>query len=100
VRCGWAAAVGRSDEPVSWLCAGEALSAGWLVAIGRGLTVLPFSAPIEVTGTRELLRDMVADLGHPYLVIRLGIVGPAAGDPPRTPRLSAEQILERSPNRP
>ncbi|MEV0454962.1 Acg family FMN-binding oxidoreductase [Catellatospora methionotrophica] len=87
---------GRSDEPLGWLRAGEALSAGWLTATERGLTVLPISAPIEVVGTRQVLRHLVSDLGHPYLVIRLGLVDPTAVPAPHTPRLPAEQIIERS----
>ena len=39
---------GRADEPLDWLRAGEALSAGWLTATELGVSVLPHSAPIEV----------------------------------------------------
>jgi nitroreductase len=84
---------GRSDEPSDWLRAGEALSAGWLTATERGVSVMPLSAPVEVVGTRDTMRRLLAYLNHPYLVLRLGI--PAADGPPPTPRLRPDQIIER-----
>jgi nitroreductase len=87
---------GRSDEQRGWLCAGEALSSAWLTATERGVTVMPLSAPIEVAGTRTVLRNMVADLGYPYLVVRLGITDPAAAQPPFVPRLPTAQTIVRA----
>ncbi|TWG25091.1 hypothetical protein FHX34_10154 [Actinoplanes teichomyceticus] len=69
---------GRSDDPVDWLRAGEALSAGWLTATGRGIGVVPYSAPIEVIASRQAMRAMIASVGNPYLLLRLGRTGPAA----------------------
>jgi hypothetical protein len=83
---------GRADTAVNWLRAGEALAAGWLDAVRLGLTLLPFSAPVEIASTRHLLREMVADIGYPYLVVRLGVA--VGGEAPRTPRLPAEQTIE------
>lgn len=85
---------GRADRPAAWLRAGEALSAGWLTATEHGVTVLPLSAPVEVDGTRETLRAMIAGC-HPYLVLRLGTADPAAG-PPQAPRLPSRQSIERT----
>jgi hypothetical protein len=81
-----------ADEPLNWLRAGEALSAGWLTATSHDVSVLPHSAPIETIATRQAMRAMIANIGYPYLVLRLG-----AGDPAdaRTPRLPADQIIER-----
>ncbi|MEU7875986.1 nitroreductase [Dactylosporangium sp. NPDC049140] len=87
---------GRSDEPRDWLRAGEALSAGWLTATERGVSVLPHSAPIEVVGTRQAMRVILASAGYPYLVLRLSTIDPAAAGPPRAPRLAADQIIEQS----
>lgn len=85
---------GSGDEPADWLRAGEALSAGWLAATGLGLSVLPFSAVIEVPSVRESLRrDILAGLGHPYLVVRLGVPDPDHGLAARTPRLPASQTI-------
>ena len=86
---------GRTDEPRDWLSAGEALSAGWLTATERGVSVLPHSAPIEVVGTRQAMRVILASTGYPYLVLRLGTIDPADAGPPHAPRLPADQIIEQ-----
>lgn len=86
---------GPGDERHDWLRAGEALSAAWLTATARGVSLLPFSAPIEVGGARQALRRLVADLGHPYLAVRLGAALPGDDTGP-TPRLATDQIIERS----
>jgi nitroreductase len=86
---------GGSDEPRDWIRAGEGLSAGWLTATERGVSVLPLSAPVEVIGTRDALRRLLAYLHHPFLVVRFGSVDPAAADPPQAPRLAVDQIIER-----
>jgi hypothetical protein len=83
---------GRSDEPRDWLRAGEALSAGWLTATERGISVLPLSAPVEVTGTRDTMRRLLSYLNHPFLVLRLGTADIVA---PHAPRLPADQIIQR-----
>jgi hypothetical protein len=87
---------GRTDEPTDWLRAGAALSAGWLTAIEHGVSVLPHSAPIEVLATRQALRVMLASIGHPYLVLRLGTTNPADAGPPHAPRLPTDQIIDQS----
>lgn len=87
---------GDTDEPVAWLRAGEALSAGWLTATERGVSVLPHSAPIEVIATRQALRAMIASIGHPYLVLRLGSTDPADAGTPHTSRLPTEQIVDHA----
>ncbi len=84
---------GQDDQQLEWLRAGEALSAVWLAATEQGVSVLPLSATVEVAGTRVILRRLVADLGYPYLVLRLGSVRADAA--PRTPRLPADQIVQR-----
>jgi nitroreductase len=86
---------GRDDEPLAWLRAGEALSAGWLTAAERGVSVVPLSVIVEVAGTREVTRRLVAHLGRPYLVLRLGRTDPHDAGPPPVPRLPADQIIER-----
>jgi nitroreductase len=70
---------GRSDEPRDWLRAGEALSAAWLTATERGISVLPMSAPVEIRGTREAMRRILSYLSHPFLVLRLGTTATSAG---------------------
>jgi nitroreductase len=90
----YAVLFGQGDETADWLRAGEAMSAGWLVASELGLSVLPFSAVIEVLATRELLRRILSGVGYPYLVLRLGSPDPLRSGPPHTPRLPAEQVIE------
>ncbi|HEX5203550.1 MAG TPA: nitroreductase [Actinoplanes sp.] len=84
---------GLRDEYLDLLHAGEALSAGSLVATGLGVSVLPFSAPIEHAEARETLRRAVPDLGHPYLMMRLGrhATGAVA---PSTTRMAAGETIE------
>jgi nitroreductase len=86
---------GPDDSEVDWLRAGEALSAAWLTATELGLSVLPLSATIEVTVTRERMRSLLSGLGRPHLVLRLTTGDPALTAVPHTPRLPADQIIER-----
>jgi nitroreductase len=85
---------GLGDQEIDWLHAGEALSAGWLVATELGISMLPLSAPIQEAEARASLRREVADLGHPYLVIRLGHHTTAAVGP-YSRRLPPDQIIDR-----
>jgi nitroreductase len=87
---------GSTDEPLAWLRAGEALSAGWLTATEHGISVLPHSAPIEVIATRQAMRAMIASTGHPYLVLRLGSIDPSDTGTPHTSRLPTEQIIDHA----
>jgi len=85
---------GPGDTAESWLRAGEALSAAWLVAIEHGISLVPMSAAIEVDSTRTILRRLVSGIGDPYLVLRLGVPEPDRAAPPRTPRLPASETVE------
>lgn len=87
---------GDDDEPESWLRAGEGLSALWLTATRLGISVVPLSGVVEVIGTRETLRQMLGRLGHPFLALRFGIAEPVEGQPPRTPRLPANEVIDTS----
>jgi hypothetical protein len=42
------------------------------------------------------MRAMIASVGYPYLVLRLGTIDPADAGPPHAPRLPADQIIERA----
>jgi nitroreductase len=90
----YAVVFGAQETPAGWLRAGEGLSAAWLTATEHGVAVLPFSAPVETTTTRLVLRRMLAALGHPYLVLRLGLADPDHAGPPHTPRLDPTQTVE------
>jgi nitroreductase len=86
---------GDQDLPVDWLRAGEALSAAWLVATEREISLLPLSATVEVLATRLVLHRLLSGLGQPYLVLRLGKADPEDAPPVHTPRLSTDQTIER-----
>jgi nitroreductase len=93
---------GDGDDPAAWLRAGEALSAVLLTAAAHGLAGSPITDVVEVPATREILRQLLARLGHPFAAVRLGIAIPAAGEPPATPRRAARETIEyadRAPER-
>jgi hypothetical protein len=76
------------DDRTDWLRAGEGLSAVWLTAVGEGLSVSPMSDVAEVPGTRALLRGVLAGIGYPILVLRIGLAeptGPVTPTPRRDP---------------
>lgn len=81
------------DESDDWLRAGEALSACWLKATDLGVAVLPLSSVIEAPATREVLRRMLAGVGHPLLVLRFGVADPGQAPVADTPRLPAERVI-------
>jgi nitroreductase len=87
---------GPEDRPLDWLRAGEALSAAWLTATELEVSVLPLSATIEVPATRETVRRLLDDAGHPFLVLRFGVLHRPGAGTARTPRLSTDQTVERT----
>ncbi|HEU4422613.1 MAG TPA: nitroreductase [Pilimelia sp.] len=83
---------GATDEPAAWLRAGEALSALLLTATAAGLSAAPLSDVVDVVWTRKLTRDLLAGLGEPYLVVRVGV----GGDPanlPAAPRRDPKDVI-------
>ncbi|WP_213450385.1 Acg family FMN-binding oxidoreductase [Rhizomonospora bruguierae] len=92
----YAVLYGDDDEPRTWLLAGQALSAAWLAATQLGVSMVPLSSVIEVPGTRQALRRALADLGYPYLVLRLGVADPERRGPAHPPRLPVEQVIDTS----
>ena len=55
------------------------------------------SLPIEIPATREAVRQLIPGVGHPYLVLRLGITDTAEPAPERTPRLPLDTIISIPP---
>jgi nitroreductase len=82
------------DSRLGWLRGGEALSAVWLTAVEHDLSVLPLSAAVEVEQTRHSLRHLLAGIGEPLLVLRLGVPDQEHAGPPHTPRLPANQTID------
>ncbi|GAA4711634.1 Acg family FMN-binding oxidoreductase [Phytohabitans rumicis] len=89
----YAVVFGADDTPPSWLRAGEALSALLLTAVLEGLSAAPLSDAIELAWPRRLMRDLIAGVGDPYLVVRVG-VGPNPGDLPPVPRRIPDDAIE------
>jgi nitroreductase len=90
----YAVLFGDEDTAARWLRAGEALSAAWLTATEHGVSVLPFSGVVEAPATRAVLRRLLAGLGHPCLVLRLGRADPDQPPPPPPGRLEPAQTVE------
>ena len=86
-----------SDDQMSQLRAGEALSAVLLQATRGGLATCPLSQPLEVGATRRILRDAVLDgTLTPQIVIRVG--WPPDGEQlPPVPRRNVADTLGRLP---
>ncbi len=62
-----------ADDQLSWLEAGEALSALWLRATQDGLSIVPLSQVIEVDETRQALHQDVFDaMARPQILVRIG----------------------------
>jgi nitroreductase len=62
-----------SDDTVSRVRAGEALSAVWLLATRENLSVVPLSQSLEVPEIRQVLQEEVLDdLAFAQLVVRVG----------------------------
>jgi hypothetical protein len=83
---------GAADRPVDLLRGGEALSALLLRATADGLSTAPISDVVEMAWPRELLRRLLAGIGEPYIVVRLGYVD-SDETLPATPRRSAAETI-------
>jgi hypothetical protein len=81
------------DDRLSWLQAGETLSALWLATIQHGLSLLPLSQVAEVPETREELRQLLGGATRTQLLVRLGWQEMTRGDLTRTPRRPVEEVL-------
>jgi len=85
---------GRGDDLGDLLRGGEALSALLLLATADGLATAPLSDAVEVEWPRLLVRGLLAGLGEPYLVVRLGYPAEAEPLPPRPRRQATEVIVK------
>ncbi|MBI5643183.1 MAG: nitroreductase [Deltaproteobacteria bacterium] len=74
----------ETDEPASWISAGQALERIVLLACAGGIWVSYLNQPIEVSSLRSRLRGILNVQGFPQLILRMGY-GPAARHTPRRP---------------
>jgi nitroreductase len=88
-----------SDDHISQLRAGEALSAVLLAATDMHLATCPLSQPLEIGTTRTSLRDRVLDdAASPQIVLRVGWA-PTGNEPlPSTPRRAIDDVLSDFPD--
>ncbi|WP_062992207.1 Acg family FMN-binding oxidoreductase [Nocardia anaemiae] len=83
-----------ADDPLSRLRAGEATSAVLLAATTFGLATCPLTEPLELPGTRNLVRaDVLSDSGFPQLIVRMGWAATSAAQVPRTPRRPLDEVV-------
>ena len=86
-----------SDDVLSRVRAGEALSAVWLDATGRGLVGVPLSQATEVDETRRLLEGReLDDLACPQILFCVGRPQADRSPLPRTPRRPVTQVMIRA----
>jgi hypothetical protein len=91
----WIVLSTSSDDTLSWLRTGEALSAIWLSCTVGGLTLVPYSQPVEVQTTRaQLQHDVLAGTSCPQLLLRVGWPPLDRLPVPGTPRRPVERVLE------
>ena len=84
-----------SDDPISRIRAGEALSAVWLHATLDGLSLVPLSQAVEVDETRrELQTGILGDLAFPQILLRIGWPASSHSDLAPTPRRPIDEVLE------
>ena len=84
-----------SDDAISRIRAGEALSAVWLRATLDHLAVVPLSQAVEVEETRrELQTRILGDLAFPQILLRVGWPATSAAELSPTPRRPLSEVLE------
>lgn len=87
-----------SDDTVSLVRAGEALSAVLLEAESAGLGVTPFTAPFEVPAVRDRIRHRGPGIHRvPAIALRVGWRLPGSATIPPTPRRPVEEVLTEVP---
>lgn len=90
----WLVLSTSSDDPLSWLRAGEALAAIWLHCAAEGLSLVPYSQPLEVESVRaSLQRSLLDDRACPQAVLRIGWAPLTREAPPETPRRAVDEVL-------
>lgn len=87
-----------SDDRVSQLRAGEALSAVLLTATNLHMATCPLTQSLEIETTRTVLRDQVLDgAAVPQMVLRIGWAPLGSAPLSATPRRPLNDMLSRFP---
>lgn len=85
-----------SDSRLDRLLAGEALARILLEATEMGLSVSPYTQPLEVPGPQWLMRRVLGGVGAPQILLRIGWPGPGP-EPRLTPRRPISEVLCSEP---
>lgn len=83
------------DDPPSWLACGEALEAVLLHATALGLSAAFLNQVLEVPELRARVAEMAPQVGHPQMVLRLGV--PEEPIHHAAPRRRLDDVLEIVP---
>lgn len=90
----WLVLSTASDDALSWLRVGEALDSIWLSCTQAGLSLVPFSEPLEVASTRVAMQhDLVHGTACPQLLVRVGWPKLGTGALLPTPRRSLDEVF-------
>lgn len=84
-----------SDDPTSWLAAGEALEAVLLHATARGLAAAFLNQALEIPGFRQRVAELAPEVGYPHMVFRLGV--PSEPVHHAAPRRDLSDVLVEDP---
>lgn len=93
----WLLVATSSDDTLSRLRAGEALSAMSLLATLHGLSLVPYTQPVEVDVTRVRLEERVLASGKCLqLVVRVGVPPAVRASIPMTRRRPVNEVLTQA----
>jgi hypothetical protein len=67
-----------ADDAAAWVAAGQALGRLMLTVTTRGLAASPMTQALEVQDTRVRLARDLGLVGHPQVVLRLGLAAPGS----------------------
>lgn len=85
-----------SDDTLSWLRTGEALSAIWLSCTLADLSLVPYTQPVEVETTRAALqKDLLDGTSCPQVLLRIGWPVAVHDPVPPTVRRPVADVLEQ-----
>lgn len=82
------------DTRADVLRCGEALSAVLLECTMAGMATCTLTHLIELTESRDILRELIGGRGEPQLLIRVGIAPPIEDLPAATPRRPLDDVLD------
>lgn len=83
----------RHDTVTDVLRCGETLSTVLLECTMAYLATCPLTHLIEFEDSRDVVRGLLPDRGHPQVLIRAGIAPPLQVTPPPTPRRPVDDVL-------